>query len=87
MAATVCERVRTIIAEQADLRLDQVLVTSSLSGVGLDSLDVVEVGMRLEDEYHIEIPTRDLPLFQKVSDVVIYLDRVLKDTEQVKEAL
>ena len=87
MAATVCERVRIIIAEQADAQLEAVMVTSGLDGLGLDSLDVVEIGIRIEDEFHVEIPTKEIQKFQKVSDVVLFLDGVLKDTEQVKEEL
>jgi NADH dehydrogenase (ubiquinone) 1 alpha/beta subcomplex 1 len=46
---------------------------SSVACSGLDSLDAVEVGMALEDEFGIEIPDADADKIQSVSDAIKYI--------------
>ena len=40
----------------------------------VDSLDAVEIIMEIEDEYDIEIPDEEAEKFQKVSDIVTYVE-------------
>ncbi len=42
--------------------------------LGADSLDRVELVMALEDEFDVEILDSDAEKFQKVSDVVAFLE-------------
>ena len=69
------ERVKEIIQEQ--LNLDGVEITEESSfkdDLGVDSLDLFELVMSLEEEYGIEIPSEDLEKIATVSDVIEYLN-------------
>lgn len=48
--------------------------TSFVDDLNLDSLDIVELMMKMEDEFGIEIPEEDAEGLKKVSDVVKYLE-------------
>ncbi len=49
--------------------------TSFVDDLNLDSLDIVELMMKMEDEFGIEIPEEDAEGLKKVSDVVTYLEK------------
>ncbi len=68
------EKMKAIIAEQLDVEESQVEETTNFKDdLGVDSLDLYELVMRLEDEYEIEIPTEDLEKLLTVGDVMNYL--------------
>lgn len=70
------EKVQTILAKQ--LRKDPSLITmESLikKDLGADSLDILQLLMRIEDQYGIVIPDQELAQFERVGDVVKYLER------------
>ena len=69
------EKVQTILAKQ--LRKDPSLITmDSLikKDLGADSLDILQLLMRIEDQYGIVIPDQALAKFETVADVVNYLE-------------
>ncbi len=49
------------------------LTTSFVDDLNLDSLDMVELMMKMEDEFGIEIPETDTEKLKTVKDVVGYL--------------
>ena len=58
---TVEERVRKVIAETLGIEEKKITPESSLThDLGADSLDAVEVVIKLEDEFGIEIPDEDV---------------------------
>ena len=70
------EKVQTILAKQ--LRLDPSKITpQSLikKDLGADSLDILQLLMRIEDQYGIVIPDQALAKFDTVADVVAYLEQ------------
>lgn len=70
------EKVQSILARQ--LRLDPASITpASLiqKDLGADSLDILQLLMRIEDQYGIVIPDQALARFETVQDVVDYLER------------
>ncbi len=70
------EKVQTILAKQ--LRKDPSLITmDSLikKDLGADSLDILQLLMRIEDQYGIVIPDQELAKFETVGDVVKYLEQ------------
>ena len=46
--------------------------------LGADSLDILQLLMRIEDDYGITIPDESLAAFDTVGDVVNYLDSIGK---------
>lgn len=69
------ERVKEIIEEK--LGLDGVEIkaeTSFKEDLGVDSLDLFELVMSLEDEFGTEIPSEDLEQLTTVGAVVEYIE-------------
>ena len=73
---TMYEKVRAILAKQ--LRVDAAIVTLDAQikkDLGADSLDILQLLMRIEDQYGIVIPDKALATFNTVGDVVTYLEQ------------
>ena len=73
---TMFEKVRAILAKQ--LRVDAAIVTPDAQikkDLGADSLDILQLLMRIEDQYGIVIPDKALATFNTVADVVTYLEQ------------
>jgi acyl carrier protein len=71
------EKVQAILAKQ--LRLDPAEITpESLikKDLGADSLDILQLLMRIEDEYGLVIPDEALAKFETVGNVVSYLEKL-----------
>ncbi len=69
------ERVKSIIAEQLGVKLEEVGESSSfVDDLGADSLDTVELVMALEEEFKIEIPDEDAEKMTSVGDAVKYIE-------------
>lgn len=74
---TMYERVQAILAKQ--LRVDPARVVPEArikKDLGADSLDILQLLMRIEDRYGITIPDEELATFDTVGDVVAYLEKV-----------
>lgn len=70
------DKVQAILAKQ--LRLDPSKITlQSLikKDLGADSLDILQLLMRIEDQYGIVIPDQELAKFETVGDVVAFLEK------------
>ena len=68
------QRVREIVAEQLERDVNEVTKTASLiDDLGADSLDVVELVMKMEEEFGIEIPDEDAEKIKTVNDVIQYI--------------
>ena len=75
----VFEKVRQIIVEQLGVEDDKVqLDTHLMKDLEADSLDAVEIIMAIEEEYGIEIPDEEAEKFQKVSDLVDFVEEKSK---------
>lgn len=48
--------------------------TSFVDDLNLDSLDIVELMMKMEDEFGVEIPEEDAEGLKTVGDVVKYIE-------------
>ena len=73
-------RIRKIIAEQ--LGVDEAEVTNEKSFVkdlGADSLDTVELTMKFEDEFGIEISDDDAEKINTVQAAFDYVNKITKD--------
>lgn len=67
-------RVLDVIAENLVLPKDEVTLTSTLTELGADSLDIVELQMALEEELKIKIPEDEEKLHTgNVNDIIMYI--------------
>ena len=72
--ASIDERVKKIIVEELGVSEDQVKNEAKFQDdLGADSLDLVELIMRFEEEFGIEIPDEDAEKIVTVQDAVSYL--------------
>ena len=69
------EKVQTILARQLRLAPERITMESLIKkDLGADSLDILQLLMRIEDQYGIVIPDQALAKFETVADVVNYLE-------------
>ena len=74
------EKVQTILAKQLRVDASRITPDSQIKkDLGADSLDILQLLMRLEDDYGIVIPDKALAKFETVGDVVSYLDSLPKE--------
>ena len=70
------EKVKEIIVEQLGVNAEQVTTEASfIEDLGADSLDLVELVMRFEEEFDIEIPDEDAEKIQGVRDAYAYVEQ------------
>jgi acyl carrier protein len=68
------QRVREIVAEQLERDVNEVTNTASfIDDLGADSLDIVELVMKMEEEFGIEIPDEEAEKIKTVGDVIQYI--------------
>lgn len=67
----IVERMRTKAVELLDVTAEAFVETASLKDdLEVDSLDIVEYVMALEDEFSIELPEEELDGAKNISDLV-----------------
>ena len=68
------QQIRDIVVEQLGVEPDKVQKGSSFtSDLGADSLDIVELIMKMEEAFDIVIPDKDAQGMETVEDVINYL--------------
>ena len=73
------EKVINIIAQRLGKKPETINLNSNhVEEVGADSLDVVELLMYLEDEYHIIIPNEEAVKLNTIGDIVKFLEKTVK---------
>lgn len=75
MKATI-DDIKEIIAEAEVLGdVDEMKNDVKLSEQGIDSLDVVNVYLLLEEKFDVKIPDEDLGQVQTIDDIVEYINK------------
>ena len=73
------DKIKKIIAEQLSADEEKVkMETHLMKDLEADSLDAVEIIMRIEEEFEIEISDEDAEKMQDVKDLVKYVDEKSK---------
>ena len=73
------EEVKTILARQLRVAPERVTMDAQIKkDLGAESVDILQLLMRLEDDYGIIIPDQRLAEFETVGDVVNFLDSIAK---------
>jgi len=72
-------KLKEIVVEQLNVTPEQVTHEAKFQeDLGADSLDVVELIMKLEEEFDIQIPDEDAEKIVTVGDAVKYIENKLK---------
>ena len=75
MSASVAEKVKAIIVDQLGVNETDVASDSHfVDDLGADSLDTVELVMKFEEDFDIEIPDEDAEKIQTVQDAIDYIN-------------
>lgn len=73
-AAEVTDRILTVVKNFDQVDPSKVTpATKFAEDLGLDSLDIVEVVMAIEDEFAIEIPDQEADKIASIADAVDYI--------------
>lgn len=73
------EKVQDIVAEKLGIEKSKITLEASfIEDLGADSLDTVELIMRMEEVFGISIPDEEAEKLKTVGDVVNYLDTKVK---------
>lgn len=69
------EKIRDLIVEEIGVEEDQVTMDASFKNdLNIDSLDLFEMVMTLEEEFDVEIPSEDLENIDTVGDLINYIE-------------
>jgi acyl carrier protein len=70
------DKVIKLISDSTKIDISKItLETSFVDDLNLDSLDIVELMMKMEDEFGVEIPEEDAEGLKTVKDIVAYLEK------------
>ncbi|MBQ3601668.1 MAG: acyl carrier protein [Lachnospiraceae bacterium] len=73
------EKVREMMAEQWNIDVEEITPTTNLQDdLGIDSLDLFEFVMAIEEEFGIEVPTEKASEMHTLQEVVNYLEEATK---------
>lgn len=64
------EKVIEIVADEANLKVEAVRTSDTLGDLGFDSLDNVQLVMRIENEFGIKVSDDELEHIVTVADIV-----------------
>ncbi|RLA61902.1 MAG: acyl carrier protein [Epsilonproteobacteria bacterium] len=68
------EQIMKVISEAAKVEVSTIKPeTSFVDDLKFDSLDIVELMMKMEDDFGVEIPEEDAEGLKTVGDVVTYI--------------
>ena len=72
------EKVRKLIATQLGIGEKEIKEETTFEDLGIDSLEIFEIIMDLEDEFHIEIPNEDVENIKSIADINKYVQSKVK---------
>ncbi|MCI5943228.1 MAG: acyl carrier protein [Eubacterium sp.] len=71
------EKVVNLIVEEVGVDAEKVTMESSFKDdLNIDSLDLFEMVMALEEEFDVEIPSEELEKMSTVGDIVKYIEQL-----------
>ncbi len=74
--SAVADKVKQIIVEQLGVDEGQVDQTASfVDDLGADSLDIVELVMKFEEDFELDIPDEDAENIKTVKDAIDYIEK------------
>lgn len=75
----ILEKVKKVIVDQLGVEEEEIKIESKLvEDLGVDSLEIFEIVMSLEEEFKIQIPNEDIEDIKTVGEVVAYIEKKQK---------
>lgn len=79
MATSIEDRIKRIIVEQLDIQKEQITEDSEfVMDLGADSLDTVELVIKFEEEFNIEIPDDESEKMITVKEALTFIKEALQ---------
>ena len=79
MATSIEDRIKRIIVEQLDIQKEQITEDSEFfMYLGADSLDTVELVIKFEEEFNIEIPDDESEKMITVKEALTFIKEALQ---------
>lgn len=75
------EKIRNIIADQLGVDANEITESTTFEDLGVDSLDLFQILISLEEEFGVEIPNEDAENIKTIQDVVEYIKERNGDEE------
>ena len=70
------EKLVAIIGEYADIPADSITPETNIrTDLGLNSLELVNMAVAIEDEFEVEIPDREALGLETINDIIAVLER------------
>ena len=70
------DQIKKIIVDQLGVDEDAVTPETSIENLGVDSLDLVETIMTVEDEFGVQFEDGDVENLKTVGDIVRYIENL-----------
>ena len=71
----IAEKIKSVIAEQMKIKPEKITENAKFTtDLGLDSLDMVELVIELEEGWDIEIPDEDAKKLTTVNEAIKYIE-------------
>ena len=67
------EKLKKIISVQLGIAEEEIKEGTTFEDLGIDSLEIFEIIMDLEDEFNIEIPNEDVEDIKNIADIIKYI--------------
>ena len=74
------EQVKALICQYVDI--DPALITEETnirSDLGLNSLELINIAVAIEDEFDLEIPDREVSNIETLGDAVAIIEKYMED--------
>lgn len=72
---TCFEKLCKILSTEFQLETKDLTEDTTFSEIGLDSLQIIDVVMRIEEEFQVEISDEEMEKFHSLADVCEFLQR------------
>lgn len=70
------EKLREIISQNTDVNEENISLETTLDELGLDSIDLVDLIMSVEEAFSINVPDEEFENIKSVSDIVGIIDNM-----------
>lgn len=69
------DKIKHIIGEHLELDESSISEDSTFNDLGIDSSELVDIVISIENEFNIEIPNRTIAKFRSVKDITEYVEK------------